>query len=182
VKILANLLDNQFPSSPIKENRDIARALVFDEEGHFAFHHIKGNDIFGLRDYYETPGGGVDKGENELQAVKRECYEEIGYQIQVVAEIGEVIDYYNLIGRKNLSHYYLAKRVGPFLGRHFVSKGDSMIEKTIWISLEKAEELYNSSSITPIARLVYAREVPVIKEAELLIKEGKVDIITKGKK
>jgi hypothetical protein len=57
-----------------------------------------------------------------------------------------------------------------------------MIEKTIWISLEKAEELYNSSSITPIARLVYAREVPVIKEAELLIKEGKVDIITKGKK
>lgn len=179
MKILANLLDNQFPTAPIKENRDIARALVCDEKGNFAFHHIIGDDIFGHRDYYETPGGGVDKGENELEAVKRECLEEIGYRIEIIAPIGEVIDYYNLLGRKNLSHYYLAKRVGGFLGRHFVSEGDKMIKETKWISLSKAQELYLLSDVTPIARLVYAREVPVIKEAESIIKKQKIDILAK---
>lgn len=165
MKILAKLLDNEFPKSEITDTRNIARALVYDEEGNFAFHRIEGMDIFGDRRYFETPGGGVDEGETLEQAVIRECAEELGYQVIIVRPLGEIDDFYNLIHRENLNHYFLCKRVGPYLGTHFVSQGDTLIKETVWISLCKALELYGNAATTPVARLVNNRESLVIKEA-----------------
>ena len=94
--------------------------------GHFAVHHIVRNDLFGHYDYFETPGGGIDQGENPEQAVVRECREELGYEVRILAEIGYVDDFYNLIGRENHQHYFLCLREGDYLGKHFVSSGDNM--------------------------------------------------------
>ena len=42
---------------------------------------------------YFLPGGGVDSGETEVEALKREIIEEIGYQVLELAEIGEAVEY-----------------------------------------------------------------------------------------
>jgi 8-oxo-dGTP diphosphatase len=42
---------------------------------------------------YFLPGGGMDPGETEAEALKREIREEIGYQVSVLANIGETIEY-----------------------------------------------------------------------------------------
>jgi len=165
MKICASLIDTEFEPHPIHEERKISRALVYDENGKFAFHHLCGDDIFGHRDYLETPGGGVDNGETYEEAVIRECKEEIGYDVEVVAPIGEIDDYYNLIGRKNLNHYFLCKRVGPYKGRHFVSSGDKIIKETLYLPLAEALKRYKDYATTPIAKLVYKRESIIIEEA-----------------
>ena len=170
MRLIADLQDEEYPYQGVKETRDIVRAIVLDEEGHFALHHLKGDDIFGHRDYYETPGGGMEKGENFFDALKRECYEELGYQVEIIAEIGEVDDYYNLIQRRNRNHYYLCRRIAPFSGTHFASRGDGYIQETIWVSFEEGAALVEAMKKEPLARLVRARELPIIKEAERILK------------
>ncbi len=172
MRLLADLLDNEYPYTEIKRVRVVVRAIVMDENGNIALHHICGNepDAFGLRDYYETPGGGADDGEDLLVALKRECREELGYEIDVIAEIGEVDDYYNLLFRKNLNHYYLCRRKGAFLGTHFVSRGDSLIHDTVWVPLEEAMRLYENHRDEKLARLVYNREYPVLLETRNILK------------
>lgn len=164
MKILGTLTDEEFPKRTITETRNVARALVYDDEGLFSFHHLCGDDAFGHRDYLETPGGGVENGESFETGVVRECLEELGYKVEVIAPLGEVIDYYNLIGRKNINKYFLCHKVGNFLGLHFVSLGDRIIKETLSLPLAKALSLYKNYATTPIARLVYNRESLVIEE------------------
>ncbi len=171
MRLLASLEDNEFPFKGIKVARNVVRALVFDENGNVALHHVYGimGEEFGLRDYYETPGGGVEGNEPFEVALKRECLEELGYEVEIIAEIGEVDDYYNLLERKNLNHYYLCRRIGEKKELHFASKGDQLIEKTIWVSLSKAKELYEAHEQTPLARLVYNREYRILLEGEKIL-------------
>ncbi len=172
MKILGSYLDHEYPFKGIYESRNIVRAILMNEEGKFYFHHLYGDDLFGHRDYYETPGGGVEKGETLIEALKRECLEEVGYEIEVIAPIGEVIDYYNLIHRKNNNHYFLAKVKGERKAVHFVSKGDALIQETVALSLKEAKSLYLEKAVTPIARLVYQREFIVLEKAENIIESS----------
>lgn len=165
MKILLSLSDREYPAKPIKEIREISRALVSDGHGHFAIHHIVRDDVFGHCDYYETPGGGIDQGESPETAVARECQEELGYRVRILAEIGFVDDFYNLIGRENHNHYYLCLREGEPSEKHFVSSGDHLIKETLWLTLEEIVALYEKAPNEGLASLVKARELPFWAEA-----------------
>ena len=96
--ISLNLKDNEDEYKGVKEVREVARGIVLDDKGNVAIHTVSRDDIFCKQTYYETPGGGVDKGETYEQALLRECDEELGYEVEILAYVGEVNDYYNLIG------------------------------------------------------------------------------------
>ena len=55
------------------------RGIIINDNNEVALVHIKGNDVFGKRDHFELPGGGIEKGEDEIKALKREIAEEIGF-------------------------------------------------------------------------------------------------------
>ncbi len=162
------LLDKEYPYVGIKETRHIARALLYVGEGKFLFHHLLGDDIFGHRDYFETPGGGVEKDESVEDALKRECLEETGYKIEIVSSLMVIEDYYNLLKRKNINHYFLAKAVGEKGSTHLVSKGDELIKETLALTLPEAEALYKEKATEPLARLLANRELPVIERGKRL--------------
>jgi 8-oxo-dGTP diphosphatase len=42
---------------------------------------------------YFLPGGGIDPGETEMDALQREIMDEMGYQVSILAEIGEAVEY-----------------------------------------------------------------------------------------
>lgn len=52
-------------------------ALIFNEEGKLATTYVK------RKDAYFLPGGGIEQDEDGIQCVKRECWEEIGKEIDV---------------------------------------------------------------------------------------------------
>jgi 8-oxo-dGTP pyrophosphatase MutT (NUDIX family) len=165
----AHYQDTEYPFTGTKEKRLISRAFIVDEDGCYAVHHLVRKDIFGCFDYYETPGGGVDEGENLTETCVRECLEETGYPVQVIKEVGFVDDFYNLIERENLQHYFLCQRIGPYQGKRFVSEGDSFIKETLWLPLKEIIRLYESVPDVALPHLVRQRELPLWKE----LAEGK---------
>lgn len=157
-------IDDQYPVKGNKHSREIARALLYDENGNFALHHLIRDDGFGKFDYYETPGGGIDEGETPEEAVVREILEETGYKSEVVEELAFVKDYYNLINRENLQHFFLCKTVGKKGDIHFMSRGDLYIKETIFVPLEEVIRLYETHMEGALPILVQRRELPIFKQ------------------
>ncbi len=164
--------DDQFPFSGVKEDRLIARAIVLDEENRVALHTIRRFDL-GMpyeQTYFETPGGGIDEGETPEEAARRECEEELGYDIEILAPLCIVDDYYNVIYRHNVNHYFLARRKQR-VGVHFVSEGDSLIQETRYYPIEEAIALMDGQDETFISGLVRQRELPVLRLAKQYLGE-----------
>ena len=91
--------DAEWKLAYINHDRNIARAIVYDEKEQFYFVRAERDDDFGKATLIETAGGGVEEGEDLLVAIKRELKEELGASVEVVYKIGVVSDYYNLIHR-----------------------------------------------------------------------------------
>lgn len=85
--------------------RSAARAVVLNDKNQIAL--LKANTY----NCYKLPGGGVETGEDMKIALKRELLEEIGCAANVIAEIGEIIEYRDKRKLKQTSHCYLAKQV-----------------------------------------------------------------------
>ena len=67
-----DLKDQEWPKTYIDHDRDIVRAIVYDDEGYFYFVRIDRDDEFGKAAYIETSGGGVESGEDLETAIRRE--------------------------------------------------------------------------------------------------------------
>ena len=72
MKIINKLIDNQYDKSTITHTRKIASAVLINDKNEVCLLHVLGDDDFGHRDYYETPGGGVNENEEIDKAVIRE--------------------------------------------------------------------------------------------------------------
>lgn len=165
------LKDDQWPFTYTDHDRQIVRAIVFDDEGWLYFMRAHRDDQFGKATLIETSGGGMEKGETLLSAIHRELREELGAQVEVIAKIGVVSDYYNLIHRHNVNHYYLC-RATSFGEKHLMP--DEIRDfhlSTLRLTWDEAEAEYRRRSCTPIGRLIAARELPILRRAEELLKE-----------
>jgi 8-oxo-dGTP pyrophosphatase MutT (NUDIX family) len=54
------------------------------------------------------PGGGIDSGESDYDAINRELQEELCVTVEDVHEIGTVVQFRNLLGKKYLINGYTA--------------------------------------------------------------------------
>ncbi len=143
--------------------RIIARGLVLDEEGRILLHENRRDDAFGKESYLETPGGGVDRGETLEEALRRECLEELGREVRPLLYLGSVEDEYRVIGRRNLTHFFLAKAAGEKGPLHMVSRGDSLIQRTLALPPREALALMREINREgKVGTLVRRREEPFL--------------------
>lgn len=168
-ELYLELKDREWPFTYTDHDRQIVRAIVVDNAGWFYFVRASRNDDFGRATLIETSGGGVEQGEDLLCAIRRELREELGAQVEVICKIGVVSDYYNLIHRHNINHYYLCTALS-FGDKHLMP--DEIEEfhlSTLRLTYDQAIQEYDRRACTPIGRLIAARELPVLKRAKELL-------------
>ncbi len=165
-EIYLDLQDEEWPFEYTDQDRKIARGIVYDEEGYFYFVRAIRDDDFGKAILIETSGGGVEKGEDYLTAIKRELKEELGASVDVICKIGVVSDYYNLIHRHNINNYFLCK-VLSFGEKHLMEDEiNSFHLSTLKLTYDEAIKEYENRSNTKVGRLVANRELPILKRAK----------------
>lgn len=166
------LQDEEWPFTYIDHDREIVRAIVFDDEGFFYFVRAERDDDFGKATLIETSGGGVEKGEDLLSAIERELREELGASVEVVCKIGVVSDYYNLIHRHNINNYYLCKALSFGEKNLMPDEIEEFHLSTLKLTYEQAVAEYERCSCTPVGRLVANRELPILREAKKIMEEN----------
>lgn len=168
-EINIELQDTEWQQEYIDHDRNIARAIVYDENGMFYFVRAERDDDFGKATLIETAGGGVEIGEELLTAIKRELKEELGVIVDVVCKIGIVSDYYNLIHRHNINNYFLCK-IKSFGEKHLTQDEiESFHLSTLKMTYKEAVMEYENRKSTRLGTLVANRELPVLHRAKEII-------------
>ncbi len=124
------------------KERKAARAIIFDQEKNVAILNVSKSG------YYKLPGGGVEEGEDMIEALHRECIEEMGCSVKVEGEVGQIIEYRNQNSLRQVSSCYTARVDG--------SKGNPDFEQGeidegfqgMWVTLDEALDLMKQSKPT----------------------------------
>ena len=172
MRLLYRLEDHEFPYKGYDHIRSIVRGIIYNDDFKVAIIHLVTDDKFGHRDAYETPGGGVKKGETLLEALKREILEEVGVDIDNIEEIGRVEDYYNLINRKNNNHYFLAHAYKKE-SQHLEEYEKRVFESISWLDIDEIISIVENMKDLPVNNLVKNRELPIYKIAKKKLKKHK---------
>ncbi|MBQ8964949.1 NUDIX hydrolase [Ruminococcus sp.] len=172
-ELRVELQDNEWPYSGTDHDRQIVRAIAFDEDGYFYFVRAERDDDFGKATLIETSGGGAEEGEELTSALRRELREELGAEADILCRIGVVSDYYHLIRRHNINNYYLC-RIRTFGERHLTEdEAECFHLSTLKMSYGAAVKEYEKCSDTKLGRLIANRELPVLKRAgEIMTDKG----------
>ena len=80
-ELYLELRDEEWPFDYTDHDRNIVRAIVYDDEGFFYFVRADRDDIFAKAVVIETSGGGVEADEDLSEAIKRELLEELGAEV-----------------------------------------------------------------------------------------------------
>ena len=170
-EIKLKLHDGEWPFEYVSHDRNIVRAIVIDYMSNFYFVRADRDDDFGKCVVIETAGGGVEDGEELEVAVKRELLEELGAEVEIITKIGTVSDYYNLIHRHNINHYYLCRVIS--LGEKHLTEDEANCFhlSTLVLPYDEAMGEYERCMCTPLGRLIGNREMPILKRAKEIIEK-----------
>lgn len=146
--------------------REAGRAVVMDDDGNVALLHVT------KKSYYKLPGGGVEDTEDKMIALKRECQEEIGCDIEIIGEIGAIVQYIKIFSLKQTSYCYLAKVKGEKGKPDFTDDEKENGFEQVWLPYDEALKILSDSKATNIEGSAYIvpRDTAFLQEAKNLIK------------
>lgn len=170
------LRDGEWPQTAADHDREIVRAVVVGDGGLYYFMRAERDDEFGRATLIETSGGGVEPGEELTAALRRELREELGAEVEILRELAVVSDYYNLIRRHNITHYYLCRALS--FGQTHMTEEEKERYRLSTLKLTYAEAMaeYARRRDSKLGRLIAAREEPVVRRAHELLTEEAPDI------
>ena len=174
-EIKLSLLDDEWQFTYTDHDRNIVRAIVYDDDGYFYFVRADRDDDFGKAKVIETSGGGVEAGEDLNKAIKRELCEELGAEVEVICKIGVVDDYYNLIHRHNINNFYLCRATS--FGDKSLTQDEIDYFHLSTLRLTYAEALteYEKNLDSRLGRIIRNRELPILLRAKEILEEMKND-------
>jgi 8-oxo-dGTP diphosphatase len=145
--------------------REAARAVVLDKDNNVALLHATKTD------YYKLPGGGLDEDIDKIVALKRECREEIGCDVEVLGELGLVNEWRKFCTLHQISYCYLAKVIGdkglPDLTEDEIAEGFEVV----WMPYDEALRTLKESKAEQIEAKGYMvpRDIAILEEARSFV-------------
>lgn len=143
------------------KTREAVRTVVFNNDNHIALLKVPG------KGYHKLPGGGIEKGEDNITALKRECDEEINCEICPLKEIGKIVEYRKNENLKQTSYFYTAKVGRKKYGPNFTEANLENVCEIEWIPIEEALQLLlnDQNSQDNDSSYILERDISAIKEA-----------------
>lgn len=115
------------------------RSIVIDGDKNIALAYVSSHD------YYKIPGGGVDEGEDVLEALHRECLEESGVHIKEIKELGYIIDINSIWALIQESYCYISVVDGQKKPPKFTKKERQKGFELHWVPLKKVIHVMESA-------------------------------------
>lgn len=144
---ILTLTDQDFISdAPIGDretyyHRFAARAVVMDDAGLVAVLHAR------ARGHHKLPGGGIDEGEEILDALHREIREEVGVDVTIIDEIGVVEEHRDFVPMNQTSYAFLTKVNGEKGMPEFTEEELAAGFEIVWVKdIDAAIEIIRSAT------------------------------------
>ncbi|HLO31700.1 MAG TPA: NUDIX domain-containing protein [Anaerolineales bacterium] len=108
--------------------------------------------VIETRTGYFLPGGGIDPGETEMDALKREIKEEIGYQVSALVEIGGAVEY--IKAQAEGKYYQIHGKFYKVQVGSKIGEGTEEDHRLVWLSQGDASKLLmRQSQVWAVQRL-----------------------------
>ena len=102
MKLLKEICHNQEKPCEKYRLRKAARSLVFNSKNEIALMNVSKHN------YYKLPGGGIKLDEDIYKALEREIKEEVGAKIEIVRELGCIIEYGNELELLQINYCFVS--------------------------------------------------------------------------
>lgn len=122
------------------ENREAARVIVFDKENNVALLHVK------REKYYKLPGGGLENGESIGDALSRECMEEIGCEVEIIGEVGSILENRKIFGLNQISYCFAGRLKGEKGKPSFTEEESDNEFEPVWVPYQEAVALVSKNT------------------------------------
>jgi len=154
--------------------REAARGIVMDDDGAVALLHVARDN------YYKLPGGGIDEGEEPLEAFGRELMEEIGCEAEVLHAMGTILEQRYYWNMTQISHCYVARQVGEKGEPDFTDKERESGFEIVWAkNIDEAIKLLESNDPTPHPEEL-KRNITFMRLRDLAIAKKAKEILAKA--
>jgi len=170
MEVVLTVKDDIYPKREIIRTRYGARGIILDEDDNVAVLRIKGDDVFGSRDHYELPGGGQEEGEKILDTFLREMEEEVGVTVKDIVPLGVVEYEYNLLLRREYSHYFLARK-DRAVPRKLTEMEASFFSELCWINIDELIRILKTEKVENVGILIHRREAFMLERAKKVLEK-----------
>jgi 8-oxo-dGTP diphosphatase len=157
--LLRTIRDQQYSIGINWKKRDAARAILFNENNLVPLLYVA------KQEYHKLPGGGVYKNEKKTHALAREVKEEVGSDIEIVSELGKIIEYRTQWKLKQTSYCYLGNIISKGIPKFTKEEMRNGFE-LIWVSLEEAiEKVTNDTTSDYEGAFIQERDLTFLRKA-----------------
>jgi 8-oxo-dGTP diphosphatase len=173
MKLLKELRDLEVTGKKIPKSKEdytiriAARAIILDEKGNIAILSTPKSKHY----HHKLPGGGVEGEEDIIVTLKREIKEEVGCDIKIIQEVGEIIEYKNDYNQKQTSHCFLVRLKGKKGKPNFTKEEKEAGYEVKWLSFKDAIRLFEDNVPEDYtAKFIRLRDYTFLSESKKIIK------------
>jgi len=139
--------------------RKASRIIILNDENKIAILNVA------KKQFHKLPGGGIEEGEDIVEALKREVLEEVGANIDIKDEVGMVIEYKNDYLQIEFSYCYFGKVIGeigePDMEDYEKERG-MYVE---WLDLDEAINIMkNDAPEDYTSKFILKRDLSLLEE------------------